>query len=499
MDEQTQVVIVGAGPTGLMLAGELRLAGVTPVVLERRTEPTQESRALGFSARTIEEFDQRGLLSRFGEVNTIPMGHFGGLPLDYRVVEGGSYGARGIPQAVTEGVLFKWATDLGADVRRGHEVVEVTQDEQGVDLVVSTSDGERRLRAAYVVGCDGGRSVVRRFAGIDFPGTEPTLEMWLADVVGCELRPRFAGERVPGGMVMVFPMGPEVSRVVLYERDAGLRQEQEPPTFQEVADAWQRLTGENIHGGKPVWVSWFTDASRQASEYRRGRILLAGDAAHVHLPIGGQGMSAGVQDAVNLGWKLAAEIRGQAATGLLDTYQSERHPVGARVLMNTLAQRLLYLSGSEMQSVRDVFAELLTYREVQLHLVGMVTGFDIRYDMSAGDHPLIGRRVPNQELVGEFGQNGKSSVFEQLHQGRGVLFDLEDHRVSRDTVKPWADRVNVVSATCHATGQTEDLDGVGSLLVRPDGYTAWVRGKGSGADGLADALRRWFGPPREQS
>lgn len=493
MDQEAEVVIVGAGPTGLMLAGELQLAGVTPIVLERRTEPTKESRALGFSARTIEEFDQRGLLSRFGEISTIPMGHFGGLPLDYRVVEGGSYGARGVPQSVTEGVLLSWATDLGADVRRNHEVVEMAQDEQGVDLVVATPDGQQRIRAAYVVGCDGGRSVIRRSASIEFPGTEPTLEMWLADVVGCDLRPRFAGERVSGGMVMVFPMGPHMNRVVLYERDAELRQTQEPPSFTEVADAWQRLTGEDIHGGKPVWVSWFTDSSRQASEYRRGRVFLAGDAAHVHLPIGGQGMSAGVQDAVNLGWKLAAVIRGQSGPDLLDTYHSERHPVGARVVMNTLAQRQLYLSGNEMQSVRDVFAELITYEEVQRHLVGMVTGFDIRYEVDAGDHPLLGRRVPDLELVGEFGQNGKSTVYEQLHAGGGVLLDLDNHAASRKAAKPWADRVNVVTATAHAAGTTNHFDGIGSLLVRPDGYIAWVRNAGSGVDGLADALGRWFG------
>lgn len=496
MDYDAEVVIVGAGPTGLMLAGELRLAGVTPIVLERRTEPTQESRALGFSARTLEEFDQRGLVPRFGEMNTIPMGHFGGLPIDYRVLEGGSYGARGIPQSVTEGILADWASELGADLRRGHEVVNLTAHPDGVELELTTPDGPRQLRSAYVVGCDGAHSVVRRLAGIDFPGADPTLEMWLADVAGCQLRPRFSGERVPGGMVMVFPMGPHLSRVVVYERAAGLRGSQEPPTFTEVADAWQRLTGEDIHGGKPVWVSWFTDSSRQASEYRRGRVLLAGDAAHVHLPIGGQGMSAGVQDAVNLGWKLAAEVHGHAPAGLLDTYHSERHPVGARVIMNTLAQRLLYLRGDEMQSLREVFGELLSYEEVQRHLVGMVTGLDIQYDVGPGDHPLLGRRVPNQELVGEFGQSGKSSVFEQLHAARGVLLDLEDDAGLRAAAAPWADQLNLVTATCHASGPSAPLDGVGAMFVRPDGYAAWIRAAGTGADGLADVLTRWYGPPR---
>jgi bifunctional hydroxylase/dehydrase len=488
------VIIVGAGPTGLMLAGELCLAGVTPVVIERRTEPMQQSRALGFSARTIEEFDQRGLLPRFGEVGTIPIGHFGGLPLDYRVLEGGSYGARGIPQSRTEAILAEWAASLGAEIRRGHEVTDVTADDAGVELAVTTPDGPHRLRAGYAVGCDGGRSTIRRKAGIDFPGTEPTMEMWLADVAGIDLRMRFSGERVPGGMVMVLPLGPHARRVVVYERAAGLRGSQEPPSFTEVADAWERLTGEDIHPGKPLWVSWFTDSSRQASEYRRGRVLVAGDAAHVHLPIGGQGMSAGIQDAVNLGWKLAAEVHGRAAPGLLDTYHSERHPVGARVLANTLAQRLLYLTGDEMDPVRSVFSELLGYQEVQRHLVGMVTGLDIQYDVGPGDHPLLGRRVPDLELVGDFGQAGKSSTFEQLHQAHGVLFDLVGNAGTRATAAPWAGRVDVVTATCHAAGADQQFD---ALLVRPDGYIAWVGSDGAGSDGLAEALTRWFGQPGE--
>jgi bifunctional hydroxylase/dehydrase len=488
-----EVIVVGAGPTGLMLAAELRLAGVTVVVLERRAEPMQQSRALGFSARTIEEFDQRGLLPRFGELQTIPIGHFGGLPLDYRVIDGGSYGARGVPQSVTEAILADWATGLGAEVRRGTDVVGFSADDDGVDVEVTTPSGPARLRARYLVGCDGARSMVRKLAGIDFPGTDPTIEMWLADVAGCALRPRFAGERVPGGMVMVLPMGPEVNRVVVYERGTGLRHTSDPPTFQQVADAWERLTGEDIHGGRPLWVSWFTDSSRQASEYRRGRVFLAGDAAHVHLPIGGQGMSAGVQDAVNLGWKLGAAIRGHAGPELLDTYHTERHPVGARVLANTLAQRFLYLDGDEMQPLRDVFTELMAYPAVQRCLVGMVTGLDIHYDAGPGDHPLLGRRAPNQELVD--GQPAdKTSVFELLHAARGVVLDMADDAGVRAAAAPWADRVDAVTAAPHAVRKGAPLDGVDALLVRPDGYVAWVGSNGAGAAGLPTALARWFGP-----
>jgi bifunctional hydroxylase/dehydrase len=287
-----------------------------------------------------------------------------------------------------------------------------------------------------------------------------------------------------------------VNRVVLYERGAVPRQRQETPSFPEVADAWERLTGEDIHGGRALWVSWFTDASRQVGEYRKGRVLLAGDAAHVHLPIGGQGLSAGVQDAVNLGWKLAAVIRGHAPPGLLDTYHSERHPVGARVLANTLAQRILYLGGDDMQPLREVFGELLDHEDVRRHLVGMVTGLDIHYDMGPGNHRLLGRRVPDEELVCAFGPSAKTSVFEHLHTGRGVLFDLADDPRARTEAQPWSALVDVVTAAPHAVGAHTELEGVSAVLVRPDGYSAWVSQAGASAAGLTDALTRWFGPPR---
>ena len=483
------VIVVGAGPTGLMLASELRLAGVTAIVVERLTEPMKQSRALGFSARTIEEFDQRGLLTRFPEFDTIPIGHFGGLPIDYRIVEGGSYGARGVPQSLTEGILADWAAGLGAEVRRGQEVVSLTAGDDHVEVELATPDGPRTLRAAYLVGCDGGRSVVRKQAGIDFPGTEPVIEMWLADVRGVQLRPRFAGERVPGGMVMVLPMGPEINRVVVYERATGLRGTSEPPTFPEVADAWERLTGEDIHGATPLWVSFFTDSSRQAAEYRRGRVLVAGDAAHVHLPIGGQGMSAGVQDAVNLGWKLAAEIHGYAPPGLLDTYHSERHPAGARVVANTLAQRIVYLGSDEMDPLRLVLGELLEHDDVKRHLVGMVTGLDIRFDVGPGTHPLLGRRLPDVDLVVDGAE--KSSVYELLHPARGVLLDLSDDADLRFAAAPWADRVDVVTAAPQGDGGTV-LDGADAVLVRPDGYVAWIAPDDEGA-AVTEVLARWFG------
>ena len=481
------VIVVGAGPTGLMLAGELRLAGLSAVVVDKLTEPMRQSRALGFSARTIEEFDQRGLLPKFGGLETIPIGHFGGLPIDYRIIEGGNFGVRGVPQSLTEGILAEWALGLGARLHRGYEVVGLDAGEDVVAVRVATPDGLRDLRAAYVVGCDGARSAVRRLSGIDFPGTDAGIEMLLADVAGCGLRIRPTGEVGPGGMVVVLPLGPNVQRVVVFERAAGVRGTHEPPSFEEVADAYQRVTGEDIHAGTPVWTSFFTDASRQAREYRRGRVFLAGDAAHIHLPIGAQGISAGLGDAVNLGWKLAAEQHGHAPAGLLDTYCTERYPVGARVVANTLAQRSLYLGGPPMQPMLDVFAELVAYPQVQRHLVGMVTGLDIRYDVGPGGHPLLGRRLPKHDLlVGE----RKTTTYDLLGTGRAVLLDLDDDAELRGIAAAWSDRVDTVTASRH-----DPTAPPASLLVRPDGYVAWVRADDAGPDELRAALARWFGQP----
>ncbi|MGW6737653.1 FAD-dependent monooxygenase [Streptomyces sp. NPDC055013] len=478
------VIVAGAGPSGLMLAGELRLAGRSVVVLDRLAEPMQQSRALGFSARTIEEFGQRGLLEKFGQLETIPFGHFGGLPIDYRIVEGGNFGVRGVPQSRTEAILLEWATGLGAEIRRGHEVVGMTQDEQGVVVEVGTADGVETLRAAYLVGCDGARSTVRKLAGIDFPGTSATIEMLMADVATNELRIRPTGEVGESGMVVVLPLGPQATRVVVFERGAGVRPTQEAPTFPEVAAAFQRVTGEDITGHKPLWTSYFTDGSRQAAEYRQGRVFLAGDAAHIHLPIGAQGISAGVGDVVNLGWKLAAELNGHAPEGLLDTYHTERHPVGARIVANTLVQRSLYLGGPEMEPLRRLFGELVGIEAVRRHLVGLVTGLDIGYDMGEGDHPLLGHRLPDQELlVGD----EKSSTYELLTRGRPLLLNLRGGDALTEAAAGWADRVDVVAAS-----RPDPAAPAADLLVRPDGYIAWV-GTG-GSAGLAEALQRWFGP-----
>ncbi|WP_414720738.1 FAD-dependent monooxygenase [Streptomyces sp.] len=469
-----------------MLAGELRLGGADVVVVEQLVRPSGQSRGLGFTARAMEVFDQRGLLPRFGSLETSPMGHFGGVRFDYTVLEDSHFGARGIPQSQTEQVLDAWATELGADIRRGWEVTELVDDGRTVTVTAHTPEGVRQLRGGYLVGCDGGRSTVRKLAGFDFPGTPPTRGMYLADVAGCDLQARLLGERLPDGMVMAAPLGGGIERIIVCEHGTPPGERDDSPSFAEVADAWQRITGESIHHGRATWVSAFTDATRQATEYRRGRVLLAGDAAHIHLPAGGQGMSTGVLDAVNLGWKLAATVGGWAPDGLLDSYHDERHPAGARVLTNTRAQGMVFLGGEEADPLRALFTELLAHDEVKRHLSGMISGLDVRYDAGEEDHPLVGRRVPPRALLGD---SGRTSTTELLRGGQGVLLDTADDPRIRAAAEPW--KVRVTSTT--ARPETDDpFLGAPSVLVRPDGHVAWA---GTGPDSLQASLRRWFGAP----
>jgi bifunctional hydroxylase/dehydrase len=363
-----------------------------------------------------------------------------------------------------------------------------------VSVTARTADGgPARLRASYLVGCDGGHSAVRKAAGFEFPGSDATRGMYLADVVDAGIRPRFLGERLDRGMVMAAPLREGVDRIIVVENDAALPDPAHPAPFAEVADAWQRITGEDIGGGRADWVGSFTDAARQVTQYRRGRVLLAGDAAHIHLPAGGQGLSTGVQDAANLGWKLAGEVTGRAPRGLLDTYHDERHATGARLLMNTRAQGMLYVGGPEQDPFRALMTELVSYDEVKRHLAGMVSGLDVRYPMG-GDHPLLGMRLPPAGLrCGSW----PVTTTELLHSGRGVLLELGRSpdsvgSVWGDEAASWQDRVIPVPATLDGDARQGPLAGVAAVLVRPDGYIAWTDTR-SGE--LSAALHRWFGPP----
>ncbi|WP_040797499.1 FAD-dependent monooxygenase [Nocardia higoensis] len=482
----TTVIVAGAGPTGLTLAGELRLAGVDVIVLDRLTAPTGESRGIGLTLRTTEVLDQRGLLPRFGPVETGTAGHFGGIPLDLSVLGAPLAAARTVPQSTTEAVLAGWARELGADIRRGHEVVGLDSDDEGVTVHLA---GRESLRARYLVGCDGGRSVVRKAAGFDFPGTPATTELLLADLRGVQIAPRMIGQQVAGGMVMSAPLPGGAYRIIVGERGAPPQRRDGPPSFAEVADVWKRLTDVDISHAEPIWVSAFGDAARLVTEYRRGRVLLAGDAAHVHLPAGGQGMNTGIQDAVNLGWKLAAVVRGTAPVSLLDTYHSERYEVGQRLLTNTKAQSLFILGGEEVAPLREVLSELVAYPEVERHLAARVTGLDIRYDVGGGSHPLLGARLPRRALSRDGRATDTAAL---LRSGRGVLLDLADNAVLRQRARPWIDRVDVVTAT-----PAEPIDPAArttALLVRPDGHVAWAA-PGTHHD-LPTALDRWFGPAR---
>lgn len=487
---ETEVIVVGAGPAGMMLAGELRTAGVRATVLERLVEPTGESRGLGFTARTMEVFDQRGLLPRLPEFELSNVGHFGGLPMDFGVLEGAHFGGKTLPQSRTEAMLAEWAADVGVEFRRGYECVGLTVDDDGVTAEINGPNGPERLRGSYLVGCDGGRSTIRKAAGFDFPGTAATMEMFLADLRGTNLRPRMIGESYPGGMVMATPPTNGVQRIIVCERGTPPKKRTTPVEFHEVSDAWKRLTGEDISHAEPVWLSSFGDATRQVTKYRRGRVLLAGDAAHIHLPAGGLGMNTSIQDSVNLGWKLAAVVRGWAPPGLLDTYHAERHAVGRRLLMNTQAQGLLFLSGEEVQPMRDLFKELMRYDVVARHLIGMVSGLEVRYEVGAGDHALLGLRMPNRELAGV---PGVTHVYELMHTGRGVLLDLAGAGL-RQTTAGWSDRVDVVTTRFTGLSDDDPLASTQAVLVRPDGYIAWAT-PGAGEQ-VEAALTRWFGNPQ---
>ena len=479
------VVIAGGGPTGLMLAGELALAGIDVVIVERRADQGVDgSRAGGLHSRTIEVLDQRGIAGRFlSEGQEHPFVGYAGTFLDISDFPTRHNYLLALWQSRIEPILAGWVGELGVPILRGCEVVSFAQDDTGVDVELSA---DASLRAEYLIGCDGGRSLIRKAAGIDFPGWDPTSSYLIAEVETDEapeigMRPEGGGigpvNREEGGP----PYG-----VVLLEKDIEHTRE---PTLQDLRDALIAAYGTDYGVHSPTWISRFTDMTRQAASYREGRVLLAGDAAHVHGPQGGQGLNTGVQDAVNLGWKLAQVVNKTSHESLLDTYHSERHPVGARVLHNTMAQVALSRIDERSQALRDTMLEQLSMDEPRKRIAGMISGLDIHYDLGEG-HPLLGRRMPDLDLVTA---NGPLRVFTLLHDARPVLLNLGEP--GGFDITPWADRARLIDAEYVGKWELPVFGGVTAptaVLVRPDGYVAWV---GDGTDlGLPDALSTWFGP-----
>jgi 2-polyprenyl-6-methoxyphenol hydroxylase-like FAD-dependent oxidoreductase len=494
------VVIGGGGPTGLMLAGELALAGVDVAIVERRAnQDLAGTRAGGLHSRTIEVLDQRGIADRFlAEGQVAQVAGFSMIRLDISDFPTRHPYGLGLWQNHIERILAGWVGELGVTFYRGREVTGLAQDDTGVD--VELSDG--RLRAEYLVGCDGGRSLIRKAAGIEFPGWDPTTSSLIAQVEMTEepelgIRRDAIGTHAIGkveyeirdGEVVYLDRGP--MGVMVTEERVGATTE---PTLRELSEALVAVYGTDYGLHSPTFLSRFTDMTRQAAAYRDRRVLLAGDAAHVHAPDGGQGLNTGVQDAVNLGWKLAQVVKGTSPESLLDTYHAERHPVAARVLRTTMAQVALRRPDERTKALHDTVSELLGMDEPRRRYAAMMSGLDIHYDLGEG-HPLLGRRMPDLDLVTA---DGPLPVFTLLHEARPVLLDLGEP--GGIDIAPWADRVRLIEADYSGPWELPVLGAVtapGAVLIRPDGHVAWV---GDAAQlGLGDALTAWFGPPSAAS
>src|SRR5919197_2970922 len=478
------VVIAGGGPTGLMLAGELALAGVDAAIVERRTSVELEgSRSGGLHSRTIEVLDQRGIADRFVSAGqTYPSVGYAQISLDISDFPTRHNYVLGLWQSHIERILAGWVDELGVPIIRCCEVLGFAQDDSGVGVEIS---GDTALRAEYLVGCDGGRSVVRKTAGIDFAGLDPSTS-WMIAEVEMDEEPEFGFRRDSAGQhALGRRQEGEPIRVVLTERTVDHTGD---PSMDELREALVAVYGTDYGLRSASWISRFTDMARQAASYRRGRIRLAGAAAHVHPPQGGQGLNTGVQDAVNLGWKLAQVVSGTSPEALLDTYHAERHPVGARVLHNTMAQVALSSPDDRHQALRDALAELLAMDEPRRCFAGMLSGLDIHYDLGEG-HPLLVQRTPDLDLVTT---DDAVRVFALLNDARAVLLNLGQPWAF--DASPWSDRVLAIDAEYDGDWELPVLGEVAApaaVLIRPDGYVAWV---GDGTDtGLGDALTMWFG------
>ncbi|MGO4129378.1 FAD-dependent monooxygenase [Inquilinus sp. YAF38] len=492
------VIIAGGGPTGLMLAGELALARVDVAIVERRaSQDLAGSRAGGLHSRTIEVFDQRGIADRFlAEGQKAQVNGFAGVQFDISGFPTRHPYSLGLRQKHIERILAGWVDELKVPIYRGIEMVGFAQDAAGVEVDLGDS---RSLRAQYLVGCDGGRSLVRKAAGIAFPGSDPTTSNLIAEAELAETPPEWGIRRdtlgihalgrveyeIRDGEIVYADHGPV--GILVTEQHVGQTAE---PTLGDLSAALITVYGTDCGVHSPTFISRFTDAARQAASYRKGRVLIAGDAAHIHPPDGGQGLQTGVQDAMNLGWKLAQVVKGISPDSLLDTYHSERHPVGARVLRNTMAAVALRREDDRTKALRDTMAELLGMAEPRMKFAAMLAGLDIRYDLGAG-HSLLGRRMPDLDLSTA---SGPRRVYSLLHAARPVLLNLSE--TDGLDITPWADRVQVVDAGYAGPWELPALGAVTAptaVLIRPDGYVAWVGDRTR--HGLADALTTWFGAP----
>jgi 3-(3-hydroxy-phenyl)propionate hydroxylase len=491
------VVIAGAGPTGLMLAGELALAGVDVAIVERRPDQALAgSRAGGLSSRTLEILDQRGIVDRFlAEGQKAQVAGFAVKRLDITDFPTRHNYGLGLRQKHIERILAGWVDELAVPIYRSRELTGFAQDEAGVSIELS--DGAP-LRASYLVGCDGGRSLVRKIAGIEFLGWDATVSSILAEVEMAEEPPlgihrsalgihAFGREEyeIRDGKIIFATEGP--IGVMVTERNVGAAAE---PTLRDLSEALVAACGTDYGIHHLTWISRFTDASRQAAAYRNGRVLLAGDAAHVHSPVGGQGLNTGVQDAVNLGWKLAQVVKGISPESLLDSYHAERHPVAARVLRATMAQVALQRTDDRTEALREIVLELLGMEEPRKRLAAEMSGLGIHYALGEG-HPLLGRRMPDLDLVTP---DGPMRVFTLLQNARPLLLNLG--ATGSLDITPWSDRVKLVDADYDGPWELPALGLVSAptaVLIRPDGYVAWV-GEGT-QDGLQDAMNIWFGSP----
>jgi len=480
-----------------MLAGELALAGVDAAIVERRaSQDLVGLRAGGLHARTIEVLDQRGIADRFlSQGQVFRVAGFSLIPLDISDFPTRHNYVLQLWQNHIERILAGWVGELAVTIYRGREVTGFAQDDTGVDVGLAD---DQSLRAEYLVGCDGGRSIVRKSAGIEFPGWDPTTSALLAEVEMAE-EPALGTRRTASGIHSVGKVEYEIrDGEVVYEKGGTVRvMVTEPhvgatsePTLRDLSEGLIAVYGTDYGIHSPTWITRFTDATRHAAAYREGRILLAGDAAHVHSPVGGQGLNTGVQDAVNLGWKLAQVVKQTSPESLLDTYQAERHPVAARILRNTMAQVALMRVDDRIEALRDIVSELLSMDEPRERFAAMMSGLDIHYDLGEG-HPLLGRRMPDLDLVTV---DGPLRVFSLLHDARPVLLNLGEPWGFDSS--PWADRVVAIDADYAGDWELPAMGQVAApaaVLIRPDGYVAWV---GEGTEtGLRDALTTWFGSP----